>query len=423
MKTFGFFLICASVSAAALVSCERVDDDPQKHAVNEQYVQLSEVAHLLAEIPIQKEHLQEVHDAVCSSSGNGYDEEYTMMNLFAMPGAGVGDKAVRSGGGYDVPMRALINDVVRKMASEGSDTKTEYAGLNVERTLERLGVEAFLDALSRSDMQIYWPYSEEWDGMQMPIITYDPEDGSESNIGYQMVVDDDGFRRVEQVEVDEQKAMECAVWVVNRNDDADYTSLEMLRREDPNWGEGGGNIIVKPEQSSGNLRAAASKLRTLILKDFTMKRNYDTWFAGASEFFVKVGSVDDFTASTEAELRLYTPLVTDFMIVVQRDQLGVPQPFNAILVSELTDQLTHCAMMITEDDGGTITKWDCHALVRVESKSYGIEISLPFNSRDDIVWRGQLATKWFENNNNVTGFVFGFYDFGFGNFDFRLRCF
>ena len=29
--------------------------------------------------------------------------------------------------GYDVPMRALINDVVRKMASEGSDTKTEYA--------------------------------------------------------------------------------------------------------------------------------------------------------------------------------------------------------------------------------------------------------------------------------------------------------
>ena len=116
-----------------------------------------------------------------------------------------------------------------------------------------------------------------------------------------------------------------------------------------------------------------------------------------------MGSVDDFTASTEAELRLYTPLVTDFMIVVQRDQLGVPQPFNAILVSELTDQLTHCAMMITEDDGGTITKWDCHALVRVESKSYGIEISLPFNSRDDIVWRGQLATKWFENNNNIAG--------------------
>ena len=386
-------------------SCERLDNDPTKHISDSdpEYIELQEVVEILTLLPISTDQLGEVHAAVSASSSNGYDEEYTMTNLFTLPGGGVGDKQTRANRSYAQPMRDMIVAIVKDMTSKDSKTKSEYQGLNVLRTIERLGADRFLDALTKSDMQIYWPFSEAWDRKQMPIITYDPEDGSESNIGYQMVVDDDGFRRVEQVEVDEQKAMECAVWVVNRNDDADYTSLEMLRREDPNWGEGGGNIIVKPEQSSGNLRAAASKLRTLILKDFTMKRNYDTWFAGASEFFVKVGSVDDFTASTEAELRLYTPQVTDFMIVVKRDQLGVPQPFNAILVSELTDQLTHCAMMITEDDGGTITKWDCHALVRVESKSYGIEISLPFNSRDDIVWRGQLATKWFENNNNIAG--------------------
>lgn len=386
-------------------SCERLDNDPVKHISDSdpEYIELQEVVEILTLLPISTDQLGEVHAAVSASSSNGYDEEYTMTSLFTLPGGGVGDKQTRANRSYAQPMRDMIVTIVKDMTSKDSKTKSEYQGLNVLRTIERLGADRFLDALTKSDMQIYWPFSEAWDGKQMPIITYDPEDGSESNIGYQMVVDDDGFRRVEQVEVDEQKAMECAVWVVNRNDDAGYTSLEMLRREDPNWGEGGGNIIVKPEQSSGNSRAAASKLRTLILKDFTMKRNYDTWFAGASEFFVKVGSVDDFTASTEAELRLYTPLVTDFMIVVQRDQLGVPQPFNAILVSELTDQLTHCAMMITEDDGGAITKWDCHALVRVESKSYGIEISLPFNSRDDIVWRGQLATKWFENNNNIAG--------------------
>ena len=386
-------------------SCERLDNDPTKHISDSdpEYIELQEVVEILTLLPISTDHLGEVHAAVSASSSNGYDEEYTMTNLFTLPGCGVGDKQTRANRSYAQPMRDMIVAIVKDMTSKDSKTKSEYQGLNVLRTIERLGADRFLDALTKSDMQIYWPFSEVWDGKQMPIITYDPEDGSESNIGYQMVVDDDGFRRVEQVEVDEQKAMECAVWVVNRNDDAGYTSLEMLRREDPNWGEGGGNIIVKPEQSSGNSRAAASKLRTLILKDFTMKRNYDTWFAGASEFFVKVGSVDDFTASTEAELRLYTPQVTDFMIVVKRDQLGVPQPFNAILVSELTDQLTHCAMMITEDDGGTITKWDCQALVRVESKSYGIEISLPFNSRDDIVWRGQLATKWFEKNNNVAG--------------------
>ena len=61
--------------------------------------------------------------------------------------------------------------------------------------------------------------------------------------------------------------------------------------------------------------------------------------------------------------------------------------------------MTHCAFMITEDDGGTRTSWDCTALVRVESKSYGVELKLPFSSRDDIVWRGQLASTWFERNN------------------------
>ena len=56
--------------------------------------------------------------------------------------------------------------------------------------------------------------------------------------------------------------------------------------------------------------------------------------------------------------------------------------------------------MITEDDGGTVTTWDCTALVRVSSKSYGVEIKIPFNSRDDVVWRGQLASTWFEKNDN-----------------------
>lgn len=112
-----------------------------------------------------------------------------------------------------------------------------------------------------------------------------------------------------------------------------------------------------------------------------------------------MGSVEDFTASTEAELRLYTPSVTDFMIVVKRNQKGQSLPFNAVLVSDWSDQMTHCAFMITEDDGGTITSWDCTALVRVASKSYGVEIKIPFNSRDDIVWRGQLSSSWFEKNN------------------------
>ena len=391
MKTVVNIILAAAFLHAA-VSCEILDNDPEKHVKDNEsaYVGLEEVAQLLALTPLESSHLKEVHDAVTSSSGNGYDEEYTMQDLFERPGAGVGDPQVRSADIYDKPLRDLIREQVYGSAATRSSSAT-------------VDPDKFLNELMSSDIQIYWPFSEGWDGEHFPIITYDPEDGSEKNIGYRLVLNDDGSRSAEQVIVDEEMAMAEPVWVINRNTDAGYATLEMLRREDPDWGEGGGTIIVRPSSSDLPKTRADASVKSLILKDFTMNRSYDSWFAGASEFFVKTGSVEDFTASTEAELRLYSPTITDFLIVVKRSQIGEPLPFNAMLVSDWTDQMTHCAFMITEDDGGTITEWNCTALVRVSSKSYGVEIKIPFNSRDDVVWRGQLSSRWLETNSNLVG--------------------
>ncbi len=363
----------AVLAAACEITDNRIPEDPDEEQIS---VRLDEVAEILAMLPIRDSHMGEVHDAVSSSSDNGYDEEYTMRQLFINPGSGVGDKVSKSGKSYDEPLWKLIDDQVRSMSA------TKSLSMDPDR---------FLEALTESDIQIYWPFSEDWDGESMPVITFDPEDGAVVNTGYKIVVEDDGSRHVEEVMVDEEMASEVPVWVVNRNDDAGYTSLEMLRREDPDWGEGGGSIIVNP-----NPTRASEGLKTLILKEFTMNRNYDSWFAGASEFFVKIGYMEDFNASTEAELRLYSPMVTDFMIVVKRNQVGIPQNFNAILMSDWSEKADACAFMITEDDGGTRTEWVSKAKVFIEGKSYGVEITLPLNVRDDIVWRGKLAYEWFE---------------------------
>jgi hypothetical protein len=58
--------------------------------------------------------------------------------------------------------------------------------------------------------------------------------------------------------------------------------------------------------------------------------------------------------------------------------------------------------MVMEDDGGTWTEWQCTALVRIASKSYGIEINLPIRSWDEVVWRGRLAWKWLESYSGKT---------------------
>lgn len=378
MKRFGIYLSCAIMPVLMSLSCEVVDDDPQKDLGEEHYVELSEVAQVLAGIPIGSEHLQEVYDAVSSSSENGYDEEYTMRQLFERPGTGVGEGVdTRAAEKYSRPLRDLIQEHVLSTKSCGG----------------RPDPQRWLDELTGSDIQIYWPYSENWDGDTFPIITFDPEDDSEVNVGYRITTDGEGNRSVEEVIVDEQMAVDAPVWVVNRNSDASYKTLEILRKEDPDWGNGGGDIVVRPAA----VKAGASKC--LLLKSFKARRNYDCWFAGASEFFVKVGSVKDFTASTEAELKLYNPKVTDFLVVVKRGQVGKTISCNTILISDWTDQLTHCAFMMIEDDGGTWTEWKCTALVRIASKSYGIEINLPVKSWDDIVWRGRLAWDWLEANN------------------------
>ena len=365
--------------AAALCGCEKIETVGGPSTASEEapsYVALEDVAKIFAGLPIGVEQMGEVHDAALSSAANGYDEEYRMLDLFASPGAGVGDGPSKAAGGYARPLRDLLMEAVRTKA--GAEGGKEW-----------------LDSLSVSDVQIYWPFSESWDGHSLPVVTFDPGDFATSNVGYALKADGS----CDKVMVDEQMALERPVWVMNRNSDADYKSLELRRREDPSWGNGGGDIIVKP-----SARAASSgDIKSLLLRSFKAKRQYDSWFAGAAEFFIKVGSVENFTASTEAELRLYEPTVTDFMIVVRRKQMGEEIPFNAILISEWTSALTNCGILITEDDGGTRTTWKCNAVVKVNSKSYGLEIEFPLYTRDDIVWRGSLTRKYIEKYSGEVG--------------------
>ena len=139
--------------------------------------------------------------------------------------------------------------------------------------------------------------------------------------------------------------------------------------------------------------------RTLVLKEFKAHRNYDSWFAGGSEFFVKCGALNGFSAKTEEELKLYSPSVTDMMINVKRKQVGKSIRFNTVVVSEWTPQLEECVFLMIEDDGGKQTSWKASGLVKIKSKSYGFEVELPFRRNDDLVWRGKLSSNYFEKYN------------------------
>lgn len=215
-------------------------------------LELGDVARILSSLPIRSENLSEVYQAVHSSTGNGYDEEYTMSNLFTAPGTGVGEPASETkAAAYGTPLRDLFANY--------------FSGLAI--TKAGSSAKDYIESLTRSDIQIYWPYSDDWDGSSYPIITFDPGYGAESNYGYEVKVTESGMHVVDSVYVDEAVAMNRPVWVINRNDDSSYTPLQ----------------LISSSTRSGSVKSAGSHV--LKMKTFTMLRNYDSWFGGASEFW------------------------------------------------------------------------------------------------------------------------------------------
>lgn len=366
MKTMKLLLAGLLPALLLLPACDnRQDLKPDEPS--DGLFSMSDVAKILSELPLENEHLDEVYDAVSSSTGHGYDEEYRLTDLFEAPGAGVGDNGKPTkAGGYRQPLRELFADYLAQKYA------TKAGAADVER---------YINALSESDMQIYWPYSEDWDGKSFPIVTFDPGYGAESNYGYEVRIDRNGAHVVDSVLVTEQVAMERPVWVINKNDDAAFTPLELFESNADKGTKAGG----KDEEA-----------RVLSILDFKMLRNYDSWFGGASEFFIKCGAVDGFKATKEDDLRNYSPSITDFMLVLRRRQLGKKVPFSAILLSNYTDQMEKIAFLVTEDDGGNTTSWKTSAVVKYNSKSYGFEFEIPYKDKDDIVWRGQLTRNFFK---------------------------
>lgn len=374
-----------SVAALAFLASACRGSDAVEPQSPEPGFTLEEFAGILSALPMDRSHLGEVFDAVCASSENGYDEEYMLADLVGSPGAGVGDGVFRSKSAprYDRPLRDLLSD---------------YFEANPSAVPTKAGdPEACLRMLMESDMQIYWPYSEDWDGETFPIITFDPGDGSEYNYGYQAVRGEDGSVGLQSVYVDEQVAMSRPVWVINNNDDSHLVPVQSAFLDDAGAAALMANGVASVQGGEGDIPD-----NRLYIRSLKMLRNYDSWFGGASEFVIKCGAVDGFRATSEEDLSKYRPSVTDCVVVVKRRQLGMSVPLGILLLTDYTPQMENIAFLVTEDDGGKVENWKCEATVKWQSKSYGFTLNIPYRDRDDIVWRGQLSRSFFERGSIVT---------------------
>lgn len=157
------------------VSCSRFETDRipeasgRNAAVTAVGVVPENVALLLAGTPLDLDQVREVWAAVMASSENGYDEEYPFRNLLQTPGSGVGADVLAAQGIPDpagtralLPGAEPLRDRLAAaagacLAEEASETRSD-----MRRWDGFSSVQALLDALERSGLQVYWPYSEDY---------------------------------------------------------------------------------------------------------------------------------------------------------------------------------------------------------------------------------------------------------------------
>jgi hypothetical protein len=153
-----------------------------------------------------------------------------------------------------------------------------------------------------NNVQVYWPYSEDWDGVELPTITFNPLLPIDENIGFKKVFLSDGSYIIDTVIVNEKYCMNHPVWIINQNE-SDYGDIPTFINNEFK----SGNITYL--QSNPNLKSAlvddynnSNKIYEIQVGEVKCTKQYDfIWNGGSDIYFKMIGSKQDGTNSAIAD--------------------------------------------------------------------------------------------------------------------------
>lgn len=198
MRVFRFSVVLALF--CAMISCSNEDLEsvavpnqmPKTKSV-ENTLELSTVAQLLASIEIDQAVMDEVKAGVERSRKYGLDEEYRFTDMLK-PSLSKIQRSVNS---------SLL---LQKM--------NEEFNLHKDKLKSGMSSSEFFNYLSDNDIQIYWPFSENWDGYTQPVLLYTTDDNASAcKICYENEV-----LKVDTVNITREFLKNNTIWIISIND-------------------------------------------------------------------------------------------------------------------------------------------------------------------------------------------------------------
>lgn len=130
--------------------------------------------------------------------------------------------------GYEMSSRVLFKHVIEEPDQRSPALKNTVRGAVKKHLVNdaalmqhrRAGAEKPLSVqyLLDNNLEIYWPYWQEWDREKIPTITFNPFDNEKESRGFRLRVLPDGTREMETVTVSDDYAFEHPVWIIDRHE-------------------------------------------------------------------------------------------------------------------------------------------------------------------------------------------------------------
>lgn len=337
-----------------------------------------------------------IHNAVQMSHSLGLDEIFYLIEL--MSETPTSNKVVR-----EVPTevsKKFKSELLNGCLAEGSVMSTQA---NNETP----------SLFSNERLTIYWPYSENWDGVTTPIFVYAPSNVSDSKaFGY---IYNKNLNTMVTVSVDEEYCEHHPVWVITESE-TPYSQLpnfangETVSPDGILYSTNSSNTVGDSPTSSipySNNPIVGDRpmdpTMTLRLGYVRSEKNHDTWIAGGSEYVFRFASLKNANLSCAADTSKCIPDLAKTKICFTRTEIKnkTPKVLNAVAVSDWPKSLDNIVMTLVEEDPGSQgRRYNATVTVTWSNKKYGFDISIPYGNYDDELAERTYSRNFITSTNN-----------------------
>ena len=413
MKKFAYSLLKALPAILIMAACSQTEEPDIDISLTEQTTRATDETPTFSTSTKQRmyvakwlaqnctlEEAQRVHNAVQISHSLGLDEFFYLKEFLS---ENIASNKVA---------RVAPSEISKNFKSEllnGSLAKESVMSTQSNNPIEEL--------LNNERLVIYWPYSENWDGITNPVIVYAPQNLSELNaFGYKFNED---THKLDIILVNEQYCEQHPVWIITESE-TPYSQL-------PNFANGEtispDGILYSPNTLPpieihppypdpdplpiDSTRYYQEKdIITLRLGYVRSEKNHDTWLAGGSEYVFRFAYAKNTDLKCEADTSNCIPDVARTKICFTRKEIKhkTQKTLNAVSISDWPKSLDNIIMTLVEEDGGTTKKkFDASVKVTWKDKKYDINVSIPYWNFDDDIAKRTYSRNFIMSTNNYKG--------------------